>query len=364
MHRLRLSSPAVAVTTAQGPLVGTNEVTFRFTDPTRALSGVALAHELHRPRRVEFRRGPRRGTWQLDFRLPDVNRMEYLLELTPRGQERRLVPDPANALRAPGVFGEKSVVELPSYDPPEWIADDESPPGEVSELELRVRALGTVHMLVWAPADADPQEPLPLLIAHDGPEYAELAGLIRFLDHVVSFGEVPPLRAALIQPVDRNETYSASARYARAFAQDLMPRLEEALPTDRTRPVIMGASLGGLAALHAHWQHQVAGGLFLQSSSFFRERWDKQESSFGRFGRIARFVGHVLHGRAAPPPVPVTITVGRGEENLDNNRAVARALDAQGWDTRYIPGRDAHNFTAWRDLLDRNLTEVMLRAWT
>ena len=354
----------MSATTALAPLVGTNEVTFRFTDPTRALSGVALAHELRRPRRVEFRRGRRRGTWELDFRLPDVNRMEYLLELTPRGHEPRLVPDPSNPLRAPGVFGEKSVVVLPSYDPPPWIDDDESPPGQVRGLDLRVRALGTVQMLVWTPADADPQEPLPLLIAHDGPEYAELAGLIRYLDHVVSFGEVPPLRAALIQPVDRNEIYSASARYARAFAQELLPRLEEALPTDGTRPVLMGPSLGGLAALHAHWQHGLAGGLFLQSSSFFRERWDKQESGFGRFGRITRFVGYVLNGRAAPPRVPVTITVGRGEENLANNQAVAKALEKQGWDVRFVAGRDAHNFTAWRDLFDRHLPDVMLRAWT
>jgi enterochelin esterase family protein len=350
--------------TAPAPLVGTNEVTFRFSDPTRTLSGVALAHELHRPRRVEFGPGRRRGTWQLDFRLPDgVNRMEYLLELTPRGQDARYVTDPSNPLRAPGAFGEKSVVELPSYDPPSWISDEDSPPGEVGELELRVRALGTVRMLVWSPADADPQEPLPLLIAHDGPEYGELAGLIRFLDHVVSFGDVPPLRAALVQPVDRNETYSASARYARALSQELIPRLEEALPTDGTRPVLMGASLGGLAALHAHWQYGVAGGLFLQSSSFFRERYDKHESGFGRFGRIARFVGHVLNGRAAPRRVPVTITVGRGEENLDNNRAVAKALEAQAWDARFVAGHDAHNWIAWRDLFE-HLPDVMLRAWT
>jgi enterochelin esterase-like enzyme len=355
----------LSATTALAPLVGTHEVTFRFTDPTRALTGVALAHELRRPRRVEFRRAKRRGTWELEFRFPDeVNRMEYLLELTPRGQDPRYVPDPSNPVRAPGAFGEKSVVTLPSYDPPEWIADDEAPPGEVDELELRVRALGTVQALVWSPADADPQEPLPLLIAHDGPEYAQFAGLIRFLDHIVSFGDVPPLRAALVQPVDRNEIYSASARYARALSQELVPRLEEALPTDGTRPVIMGASLGGLAALHAHWQYGVAGGLFLQSSSFFRERYDKHESGFDRFGRIARFVGHVLNGRAAPPRVPVTITVGHGEENLENNRAVAKALDAQGWDARYVAGHDAHNFTAWRDLFDRHLPDVMLRAWT
>jgi enterochelin esterase family protein len=354
----------VALTT-RGPLVSTNEVTFRFADPTRAVTAVALAHELRRPRRISFERAGRRGTWTLDFRPSDVDRMEYLLELTQRGHSR-LVPDPANPLRAPGPFGEKSVVELPAYDPPAWVADDESPQGEVGALELPVRALHRrVDVLVWSPADADPAEPLPLLIAHDGPEYAEYSQLVRFLDHVVSFGEVPPLRAALVQPVDRNETYSASARYARAFAQELVPRLREALPTDGLAPVVMGASLGGLAALHAYWQHPgTIGGLFLQSSSFFRERWDKHESGFRRFGRIARFVGHVLAGRAAPPQIPVTITVGRGEENLDNNRAVAKALETQGWDARLAVGRDAHNWVAWRDLLDPHLPDLLLRAWT
>jgi enterochelin esterase-like enzyme len=354
----------MATAAATGPLVGADEVTFRFADPTRALAEVALAHELRQPRRVPFQRGPRRGTWVLEFRVRDADRMEYMLELTQRGQGPRLIADPANPLRAPGPFGEKSVVELPTYEPPDWVFDDESPPGDVAELAVPVRGLrGTVDVLAWAPADADPTEPLPLLIVHDGPEYAEFSQLVRFLDHAVAFGELPPHRAALVPPVDRNETYSASARYARAFAHELVPRLSEALPTDGA-PAVMGASLGGLAALHAHWQHGRTAGLFLQSSSFFRERWDKHESGFGRFGRIARFVGHVLHGRAAPPPVPVTITIGRAEENLENNRAVAKALTEQGWDVRYVEQRDAHNWIAWRDVLDPHLPELLLRAWT
>jgi enterochelin esterase-like enzyme len=354
------------IATSRRPVVDTDEVTFQFADPTRSLAGVALAHELRRPRRVPFRRGGRRGTWTLAYRLDDADRMEYLLELTQRDGETRLAPDPSNPLRAPGPFGEKSVVELPTYLEPGWVNDEESPLGEVSELRLPVRGLrATVEVIVWSPADADPGERLPLLIAHDGPEYAEFSQLVRFLDHVVSFGDVPPLRAALVQPVARNETYSASARYARAFAQGLVPGLLEALPTDGSPPVAMGASLGGLAALHAHWQHpRTVGALFLQSSSFFRERWDKHESGFERFGRIARFVGHVLNSRAAPPPVPTTITIGTAEENLENNRAVAHALDEQGWDVRYVEHRDAHNWVSWRDVFEPHLPELLLRAWT
>src|SRR4051794_6063806 len=185
----------MATAAASGPLVGADEVTFRFADPTRALVDVALAHELRRPRRVPFQPGTRRGAWTLEYRMRDADRMEYLLELTQRGQEPRLVADPSNPLRAPGPFGEKSVVELPTYAAPDWVFDEESPPGDVGELQVPVRGLrATVDALVWSPADTDPEEPLPLLVVHDGPEYAEYSQLVRFLDHAVAFGELPPHR--------------------------------------------------------------------------------------------------------------------------------------------------------------------------
>ncbi len=345
-------------------MVGRDGIAFTFVDPTRTLTAVALAHELRRPRTVPFARGRRRGTWSLEVPLPDADRLEYLLELTRPSGDTSLVPDPANPLRAGGPFGEKSVVELPAYAEPVWVWDDESPPGDVVALPLRSRRLhATVEILVWAPADTDPHEPLPLLVVHDGPEYAEYSQLIRLLDHMVAFGEVPPFRAALLPPVERSETYSASARYARAFADELLPGLVDAAPA-AGRPAAMGASLGALAVLHAHWHHpRVLGGLFLQSGSFFRERWDKHESGFQRFGRISRFVGHVLAGRAAPPPVPVTVTVGTAEENLANNRAVAAALERQGWDVRVVEHRDAHNWVSWRDTFHPHLPELLLRTW-
>ena len=88
--------------------------------------------------------------------------------------------DPANPHRAPGAFGEKSVLLLPGYAPPRWL-EAEGVPGRTEELAVRGRGLGAeVRMRIWSPADADPAEPLPLLVAHDGPEYDELAGLTRF----------------------------------------------------------------------------------------------------------------------------------------------------------------------------------------
>ncbi len=105
---------------------------------------------------------------------------------------------------------------------------------------------------LWSAADTDPAEPLPLLLVHDGPEYAEYCSLLRLLDHLVAFGEVPPFRAALLPPPgNRNETYSASARYARTLVGEWLP----ALRPYTGRPLGLGASLGALAWLHAHWAY-------------------------------------------------------------------------------------------------------------
>jgi enterochelin esterase family protein len=224
-----------------------------------------------------------------------------------------------------------------------------------------------VRGLLWSAHDTDPREPLPLLVVHDGPEYAEYSELLRLLDHHVAFGEVPTFRAALLQPPRiRNETYSAAVVYARAFALEILPGLRKAAPT--SRPAVgLGASLGALSALHLHWMHPgLLGGLFLQSGSYFRRRSDRQESGFARFDRISRFVGRVLQAteRGGPPRVPVTITCGSAEENLDNNRAVAAALTDDGWPLEYVEHPDAHNWISWRDVLHPHLAELLLRAWT
>ena len=353
----------MSVERAAGPAVTDEAVEFEVADP--ALRGVALLHELRRPRRVEFERAD--GGWQLAFPRPEgADRLEYLLELTYRTGRVSVTPDLTNPLRAPGPFGNKSVIEFPGYERPEWVGDDEAAPGTLRELPLETLRLNqTLPTLLWSAADTDPERPLPLLLVHDGPEYADYSALVRLLDHLVDFGEVPEMRAALLPPPgDRNESYSASARYANALAADVVPAIVAEAPTDRL-PVLMGASLGAVAALHAHFRTPAfVGGLFLQSGSFFRRRFDLHEEGFGRFARIARFVSQV-HGRKGfVPAIPTTITCGCVEENLDNNRALAAALLRRGWDVHAFWNRDAHNWIAWRDALHPQLADLLLRAWT
>jgi enterochelin esterase family protein len=169
---------------------------------------------------------------------------------------------------------------------------------------------------------------------------------------------IPPLRAALLQPVDRNETYSASALYAGALVRELLPEIAKHAP--HSRRIGMGASLGALAMLHAHRRHPKSfDGLLLQSGSFFRQRSDKQESRFGRYQRITRFVGTVLRASEPERTIPVAITCGTAEENRANNQMVAAALREQGYPSWAAEIRDAHTWTCWRDALDPHLPALI-----
>jgi enterochelin esterase-like enzyme len=347
-------------TIEQRPRVNDEYVELALSDAR--LGRVALLHELRRPRRVEFVREGR--IFRLRFPRPDADRLEYLLELTTRSGRARVVPDPTNPLRARGPFGEKSVIEFPGYEPPEWLLDGDSTKGDLRELPLRSRRLGTVPALLWAAAETDPDARLPLLVVHDGPEYADYSSLLQLLDHLVDFGETPEFRALLLPPGPRrDELYSASTRYANALVRELLPAALVEAPSEH-RPALLAASLGALAAVHVHFLHPgTFGGVFLQSGSFFRRRFDAHESRFPRFGRIARFVGQV-HGRRQARPIPTVLTCGTAEENLANNRALASALEERDWPLTTFWNRDAHNWTAWRDALHPHLAELLLRAWT
>jgi enterochelin esterase family protein len=193
--------------------------------------------------------------------------------------------------------------------------------------------------------------PLPLLLVHDGAAYRRRARLLRLL------ARLRPLRTALLEPVEREEHYAASATYSRALADELLPSLDAGGPR-----VGLGASLGALALLHAHrTRPESFDALFLQSGSFFRRATDAQERGFPRFGRIDRFVGRLV----AEEPlrrIPVTVTCGLDEENLENNRRVAAALERQGYDIRYVEHPGGHAWPAWRDALDLHLEELLCRA--
>jgi enterochelin esterase family protein len=327
----------------------------RLDDPEARYAAVRLCSDLPLRER-DFRRED--GGWVLHLPPGHLERLEYELEVLGHDGTSRVVCDPGNPRRAPGVFGEKSVVVAPGYRPPAWL---DAPHASGGLEQISVHVLGhELELAVWSPGDGK----LPLLVAHDGPEYDELSGLTRYAGALIESGRLPPFRVALLPPGDRDEWYSASALYARALHDRILPALRRQVDV-AGRPAAMGPSLGALALLHT--QRRSPGtfaGLFLQSGSFFVPRFDRHESGFPRFDRIVRFVGGVLRASSWGDTPPVTLTCGAEEENVHNNRLMASALAAQGYPARLHEVPDLHNYTSWRDAFDPHLTNLLARLWS
>ncbi len=335
-------------------------LTFRHADPDRALARVRLdQHAGLPPDRIDFVYTADDAVWSL--RVPHFNawRLEYRLELTQRDGHVEVIPDPDNPQRVANAFGERSVAQRPDYVEPSWL-HVAGAYGAWRELTIPVRSLDA-HL--WARIWSPPDETDLVLLAHDGPEYDQLAGISRYSAAVIGDGRIPSHHLVLLAPGNRNEWYSANPTYAKALTREVLPRIRTELGT--AGPVVgMGASLGALAMLHAQRRSPADfEGLFLQSGSFFRPRLDPQESRFEWFRRIVRFTGRVTRAWHAPGTVPATITCGSVEENLANNREMAQALRRQRYYVDLAEVPDAHNYTCWRDAFDPHLTNLLQRVW-
>ncbi|HEV2781117.1 MAG TPA: alpha/beta hydrolase-fold protein [Actinophytocola sp.] len=347
-----------AAPVAVGPRVGDETIAFSLADPNRRLVGVELRHELDLPGQdTRFGYDETAGAWTLTLPRPPIRRMEYQLTLYHPDGASETVTDPTNPVLTPGAFGDKSVLGMPDYAAPAWLAGEQAWP---IGAELNVSTgVGPVEITVLSPDEPTSR----LLVAHDGPEYDRLAALGRFAATMVRHGRVPPFHLALATPGARDERYSANPAYATAMVGSVLPELRRTLGTDGP-VVLMGASLGGLAALHIQRRHptQVAG-LFLQSGSFFVPQYDEVEKDFRYYNRIIRYVAAVLRGQGSGRAVPTTLTCGTAEENVHNNRLMAATLRRQGYPATLHEVPDAHNYVAWRDSFDPYLVDLLAKVW-
>ena len=211
---------------------------------------------------------------------------------------------------------------------------------------------------VWATRSLDAATPAPLLVVHDGPAYDAEADLLAYLQAHVDGGALPPLRVALLVAPARDLWFSANPAYAGALAEHVVPHLTRVWATTRT--VGIGASLGALAWLHAQSSYpEVVDGLFLQSGSYFRPETDPQESGFSQFPAIVQFVSSVRRGGRPARPVPTVLTCGAAEENLANNRRMARVLHRLGYRVRFAVVPGGHDYRSWRAAFDPHLPDLV-----
>ena len=352
-----MSSPIAAT----APLVQGDWIAFHLPDPDEELAGVRLATD----RGFPFVPAPfvhERDGWTLRMPAPSLARFEYALAVRRADDTDEHWTDPANPLRAPGAFGEKSVVALPGYEEPAWLTA-ERVPGATDTLTVASSALGAeLQITLWRPDDARDDEPPAAAGRSRRPRARPARPAHRLRGGADRLrGAAAPSRGAA--GARRARPVVLGERAVRAHARDARAARDRRHGGAAAPPVGTGASLGGLAMLHAQRRFpDVFAGLFLQSGSFFMPRFDSQESGFVRYRRIVRFVRATLR---EPPrrTVPVALTCGALEENADDNRVMASALAAQGYPVDAGRGPRPAQLHRLARRLDPHLTRLLGEVW-
>lgn len=299
--------------------------------------------------------------WATTIELPKGSRIEYKFETVTAGK-KKLILDPLNDVLAHDPFGANSVCQGYGYKRPEWTLHDSlSRAGSLQHRQVYSKAFDqTRNLQIYLPATYRANRRYPLLIVHDGDDYLRYANLKIVLDNLTHRLEIPPLIAVMIQSPDRLSEYSGNDKHAKFLAEDLLPFMiaEYPLKEDVRSRCVMGASFGGVAALHAAWRYpEHFGSLLLQSGSF-------AFSDLGRHSRgpvfdpVVRFMNE-FREHPGRPADRIFMSCGIYESLIYENRSLVPHLQTKGVDVRFEEARDAHNWENWRDRLRIGMSWLM-----
>ncbi|MEX1266932.1 MAG: alpha/beta hydrolase-fold protein [Woeseia sp.] len=360
---LRKAPPATAdidafVAAAEFPLIDGTDITFVYRGHADAvflrcwIAGLDTAQPLQSLAGTDL--------WAATIELPRGSRIEYKFEVRLHGH-RELVLDPLNKVIAHDPFGANSVCQAWGYERPEWtMHDPDVRQGAIDIRHITSDVFGdTRELQVYLPARFRKNRRYPLLIVHDGIDYLRYAELKTVLDNLISDLEIPPLIAVMTHSPDRLNEYAGDDRHARHLADELLPLIDAHYPLqDESRARgLMGASFGGVAALHAAWRNPgVFDRLLLQSGSFaFSDLGRHQRGPV--FDPVVRFMNEFRENPGIPAE-QIYMSCGIYESLIYENRSLVPRLQEQGIDVRFDEARDAHNWENWRDRLRNGLSTL------
>ncbi len=286
------------------------------------------------------------GLWARTLAFPADAYVEYAYL---SGKER--IPDPLNPRSTPNGLGDiNHFFYMPEGKPTPLIRRQRGVPrGTVTRyalptMQLAVGTQRTVY-LYQPPVE----EPCPLLVVLDGVDYMRRAHLPTIIENMVAAGQMRPVALAMVQNGGkaRSVEYGCCDVTVGFLCDAVLPLAREQLKLVDVRKEpgaygLLGASMGGLAALYTALRApEVFGSVLSQSGAF---GWGEH-----------RFVVSEMLRYSPQRKVRVWMDVGRLEGLLDANREVHALLQERGYQVDYHEYNAGHNYPAWRDDVERGL---------
>jgi enterochelin esterase family protein len=291
------------------------------------------------------------GLWARTLQLPHDAYIEYAYVY-----DGRHVDDPFNRRNVGNGFGARNqYFHMPGATPTPGIERERGHPhGKLTRHVVyaeHVLAGGKRDVYLYAPPV---EEPSPLLVVLDGPDYLRRARLVRIVDNLIAQGRIRPLALALVANAGRNRYVEYACNDATVgFLLGTVTRLAHErlnlVDVDRQPGAygVLGASMGGLCAFYMGLRAPGVFGHVLSQSGALAL------GPLGATGGEPVVFDLVRH--LPPPPIRVWMDVGTYEPLLPANQRMHALLRERGYDVTYREQHGGHNYTAWRDSMWRGL---------
>lgn len=259
--------------------------------------------------------------------------------------------------------GAASILELPDALPQPWhTRRPDVPRGEVTHHELDADGGVSSVVHVYSPPGDHSGLALPVAVLFDGGSWLTLDAAATF-DNLIADGIIGPFVALLVESIhgaarfgpSRVRSLTEPGLFLPFLLEELMPFAagQWNLSADPARTVLIGQSLGGLAAAHSAMAapHRF-GAVIGQSSALW---WPG-----GADGELSG--KDVIDSYSAHPRAPIRffLEAGANERDLlEQNRRMRGVLEGQGYDTTYREYQGGHDYACWRGGLADGLIAVL-----
>ena len=282
--------------------------------------------------------------WHFSRELEREARIDYLLML-----DGKKSLDPLNPHKLNDGGSMVSYFAGPAYQPPPEIEfTPDIPHGKVEEISFASdirKNTRTVKIYLPPGYSASSGARYPVLYVHDGPWLLKMIPLNNVFDNLIHLRRIPPILAVMVPAVDRNLEYRANDEFARAFATELVPLIDQRYRTD-PRPearALLGISAGGIASVYIAARHPaVFGSVAAFSASFPR-------GGSAAFEAVRRLPGNKTRFHLN---IGVYEANFRGANFLKANREMRDLLRKKGHPVQYIEVYEGHGVGNWRSRVD------------
>lgn len=293
------------------------------------------------------------------YAVPRDARLEYQLIVNGRS-----MLDPGNVRLTPNGDFSNSEAVMPGFVPTHWTSPRaDVPPGRLDTLTFTPgdTTLRPRRVIVYVPPGVSRTGPapkpsgetgddltagLPSIYIHDGESALRYMAVTSVLDNMRAEGEIPPVVAVFVPPVERNAEYAGAklTGFINALADELVPMIERRYPVARAsaRRGTMGISHGGHVAIAAGLARPDVFGLCAGQSS-----------------TITPVLSVLLDVRKRSSPFPPGFRlyqqcglfdiVSKEYEFLTLNRGFSKQVGALPIRHLYVETSDGHDWPSWRE---------------